>query len=119
MTRPELRALLTLTVMLFLSACAGVSFERVPVNACPPWPVAGPAVAGELARLPSGDYPHTWEWLARLDKLRQQLDMTRDGRFRQGAGAGDAGARGADSGAEALPAATGGSGAGPDMQGMR
>lgn len=36
--------------------------------------VAGAAVAQELDYLPEQDFPALWEWLARLEKLRDQLN---------------------------------------------
>ena len=58
------RLLLTLSV----TACAKARCD------CPPWPVAGAAVAQELDYLPEKDFPALWEWLARLEKLRDQLN---------------------------------------------
>lgn len=53
---------------LSLSACAAVG------SSCPAWPVAGPEVADEMERLPEDQFPATWEWLGRLDVLRDQLE---------------------------------------------
>jgi hypothetical protein len=55
-----------------LASCASA-----PPPPCPPWPVAGPAVASELVRLPEAQYPATWGWIARLDVLRDQLEICR------------------------------------------
>jgi len=69
---------LTLLAMSFLSACVtAVSDAPAAAQACPAWPKAGPQVAGELERLGEDDFPAFWEWMARLDKLRDQLETTR------------------------------------------
>ncbi len=58
---------LMLAVMLCLSSCTTTSF-----NYCPAFPVGGKAVALELEK--AGELPNTWEWIGRLDKLRQELE---------------------------------------------
>ena len=63
-----LRAL-PFALVLAMTACAGASS----INQCPPWPVAGPNVAAELETIPFEGYEHFWNWMARLDKLRDQL----------------------------------------------
>ncbi len=40
---------------------------------CPVYPIAGEKVAKELENIP--DLTHTFEWLARLNKLRQELQL--------------------------------------------
>ncbi|MBQ8482396.1 MAG: hypothetical protein IJ218_01640 [Alphaproteobacteria bacterium] len=42
---------------------------------CPVYPVAGKAVADELENASIDDYPATWEWIGRIDKLRQELEI--------------------------------------------
>lgn len=59
---------LMLLPILFVNACARARCDF------PPWPIAGAAVAQELDYLPEKDFPALWEWLARLDKLRDQLN---------------------------------------------
>ena len=59
---------LMLLLMLFVNGCAKARCD------CPPWPIAGAAVAQELDYLPEKEFPALWEWLARLDKLRDQLN---------------------------------------------
>jgi len=43
---------------------------------CPPYPVAGNAVADEIEdrMFPAENYPAFWGWLNRLDVLREQLE---------------------------------------------
>ncbi len=55
---------------LCLSSCAAADYKL-----CPVYPVAGPAVASELEKLPAQRYAATWEWIGRIDKLRQQLEL--------------------------------------------
>ncbi len=60
------------TLAVSLSACGSAAFEA---DSCPTWPAAGPAVAEEMeagAMLPDR-FPAFWEWMGRLDKLRDQL----------------------------------------------
>lgn len=61
---------LTLGAMLCLSSCAVETYSF-----CPVYPPAGPNVALELERLTAEDYPYTWEWIGRIDKLRQELQI--------------------------------------------
>ncbi|MBQ9732070.1 MAG: hypothetical protein IJV97_03170 [Alphaproteobacteria bacterium] len=56
--------------MLCLSSCTQKNY-----NYCPIYPIAGSNVANELQRLNYQDYPYTWEWIGRIDKLRQELDI--------------------------------------------
>ena len=49
-----------------LSSCAAENYDY-----CPVWPVAGPKVAAEIQNLEGDAF---WEWLARLNKLRLQLE---------------------------------------------
>lgn len=44
-------------------------------NNCPTYPVAGEKVAKELGDLPYVGYENTWEWIGRIDKLRQELEL--------------------------------------------
>lgn len=44
---------------------------------CPAWPVAGQAVADELAAVDPAELAATWEWIGRLDVLRRQLEECR------------------------------------------
>lgn len=61
----------TILVMFLLLGCTQVSY-----NNCPVYPVAGEKVAKELES--AGDLPNTWEWIGRVDKLRQELDLCKN-----------------------------------------
>lgn len=63
-------------VALILSAM-GCSHQCVTVNYefCPVYPVAGLPVAQELEKVSAEEYPNTWEWIGRIDKLRQELEI--------------------------------------------
>jgi hypothetical protein len=70
---PRSPLVLALTAMLLSTGCATGASDVPRLSVCPPWPVAGPAVAAELGRLPEAEYPATWEWVGRLAVLRDQL----------------------------------------------
>ncbi len=53
-----------------LSSCAAANYEA----ACPVYPVAGKEVAREIENITGGAF---WEWLARINKLRQELELCR------------------------------------------
>jgi len=57
---------------IFLTGCGAAVFEP---GTCPTWPEAGPLVAEEIERgmLPADRFPAFWEWMGRVDKLRDQL----------------------------------------------
>lgn len=46
-------------------------------NNCPAYPVGGQAVGKELEKVPYNGYENFWEWLGRIDKLRQELELCR------------------------------------------
>ena len=50
--------------------CAKTNYEF-----CPLYPAAGPDVAKELEQADYNNFPRFWEWLGRIDKLRQELDL--------------------------------------------
>ena len=54
-----------------LNSCARVNCE--PVN-LPQFPHAGAKVAAEAENLSAEEFPNMWEWFARLNKLRQELE---------------------------------------------
>ena len=56
-----------LIVMIYLNSCTITSYEY-----CPLYPIAGEKVADEIKDI-EGKY--FWEWVGRIDKLRQQLDL--------------------------------------------
>ena len=65
---PKLQHALILLLLLCVTGCA-----REICNT-PPWPIAGQTVAAELDFLPPTEFPALYEWLARLEKLRDQLE---------------------------------------------
>ncbi len=60
--------------MLLLMSLLGCSC-KTNYNHCPLYPVGGKKVGQELSRLNSFEYPNTFEWLARINKLRQELEL--------------------------------------------
>lgn len=58
--------------LLYLPSCTVTGYSR-----CPAYPLAGEKVAAELEHASYQDYPYTWEWLGRIDKLRQELELCR------------------------------------------
>lgn len=68
--QPQFMPSLTLSAMLCLSSCVAENYSF-----CPVYPLAGPSVAAELEHLAAEDYPDTWEWIGRIDKLRQELEI--------------------------------------------
>ena len=61
---------LTLAALSCLSSCTTVNSDY-----CPVWPPAGLAVAAELEKAGYSEFPNTWEWIGRLNKLRQELEL--------------------------------------------
>ena len=70
--RPIFIRVPTLLVLSFLSSCAAASYDY-----CPRYPVAGPQVATELEKIPDGSLSAFWEWIGRINKLRQELELCR------------------------------------------
>lgn len=58
-----------LLAMICLSSCAATNY-----NYCAKYPIAGEKVEKELKNLPYQGYENFWEWLARINKLRQELE---------------------------------------------
>ena len=56
-----------------LTSCAAANYE----TSCPVYPVAGKEVAREIENITGAAF---WEWLARINKLRQELELCRQGR---------------------------------------
>lgn len=57
---------------LYLSSCTTANYDN-----CPRWPVAGEKVAQELEKADYSEFPNTWEWIGRLNKLREELELCR------------------------------------------
>ncbi len=62
---------LTLVATIYLSSCAAANYR----GSCPIYPIAGPNVAAELEKTSYEQAPALWEWLGRIDKLRQELEI--------------------------------------------
>lgn len=62
-----------LVVLICLSSCAQVDYSP----SCPVYPVAGAKVGAELEKAGYSEFPNTWEWIGRIDKLRQELEVCR------------------------------------------
>ena len=60
--------------MLLALSCL-VSCKTINYSNCPTYPIAGPTVATELKTLDPARYPATWEWIARINKLRGELEL--------------------------------------------
>lgn len=60
-----------LLAMSLLNSCATVNCEP---EITPLFPYAGAKVATEMENLSAEDFPNLWEWIARLNKLRQELE---------------------------------------------
>lgn len=58
--------------MLCLNSCAP---ENCEISSVAAYPTAGPKVAAELEKLSFEEYKNTWEWIARINKLRQELEV--------------------------------------------
>ncbi|MBO4294719.1 MAG: hypothetical protein J5896_04670 [Alphaproteobacteria bacterium] len=54
-----------------LSACSC----KINYDNCPVYPKGGKKVGEELNKLSYSEYPNLWEWLARVNKLKQELDL--------------------------------------------
>ena len=63
-----------LIVINSLSSCKQISY-----NNCPLYPVAGKQVAVELSQ--AGNLPYTWEWIGRINKLRQELELCKNNKI--------------------------------------
>ncbi len=55
----------------FLSGCVKGNYSSVP----PTFPKAGEKVATELEQIPYEGFEDTWDWIGRLDKLSQELEI--------------------------------------------
>lgn len=61
-----------LLALIFLSSCAQANCE---FYSLPAFPKAGVKVADELENLSFENYPNLWEWIARLNKMRKELEI--------------------------------------------
>lgn len=61
-----------LAALICLNSCTTANYSN-----CPEYPVAGQKVADELKNAPYDEYPNTWEWIGRINKLRQELELCR------------------------------------------
>ncbi len=66
-------------VMLCLSSCKTISSEYT--FPCPVYPIAGEKVAQELKKADYASFPYTWEWIGRINKLRQELELCQGSKF--------------------------------------
>nr|DAH27397.1 MAG TPA: PalH/RIM21 [Bacteriophage sp.] len=66
-------AVLTQSVIACSHQCVTVHYDF-----CPVYPIAGASVAAELENLTADEYPNTWEWIGRIDKLRQELELCKE-----------------------------------------
>lgn len=53
-----------------LNSCTTANYDN-----CPVYPAAGEKVAQELEKASYSEFPNMWEWLGRINKLRQELEM--------------------------------------------
>ena len=60
--------------MMSLSACSC----KINYDVCPTYPKGGKMVGMELSRLNGAEYPALFEWLARINKLRQELELCKN-----------------------------------------
>lgn len=68
------RLRLPLSLMLLVMSLSGCSTPAY-YSSCPVYPAGGEKVGKELATIPYEGYQATWEWLGRIDKLRQELEL--------------------------------------------
>lgn len=59
-----------LTVVNCLSSCTATNY-----NFCPQYPIAGLKTAIELEQIEYESAPYFWEWMGRINKLRQELEI--------------------------------------------
>lgn len=65
----KLTRVLMLLSLSCLSSCAAANYDPI---VCPVYPVAGKKVAAEIEKITGEAF---WEWLARINKLRQELEL--------------------------------------------
>lgn len=59
-------------MLLAVSCCRS---SKTTLCNCPIYPIGGRAVGQELSNLNYSEYPNTWEWIGRINKLRQELEI--------------------------------------------
>lgn len=69
--KSQLFILLVILLVILLSSCS----RTINSSLCPTFPIGGKKVAEELKNVPYEGYEDTWEWIARLYKLKQELDL--------------------------------------------
>lgn len=57
----------------YLISCTTINYEQ-----CPEYPIAGPKVALELEKATYSEFPNTWEWLGRINKLKEELNLCKN-----------------------------------------
>lgn len=67
------------TARLILVASMLWSCSSVEYSECPTYPIGGKEVGVELEKVPYQGFEHFWEWVARLNKLRQTLALCKKG----------------------------------------
>ena len=71
--KPKYMLNLMLIKILCLNSCTTIDY-----NTCPEYPIAGEKVAQELSLIPTNELEHTWEWIGRINKLRQELNLCKN-----------------------------------------
>lgn len=67
----KLKYILSLMLLvLSLSSCSTTTSYS-----CSVFPVGGAEVGKEIEKIPYEGYEHFWEWLGRLQKLKEELDI--------------------------------------------
>ena len=66
-------ASLILSAQLCLSSCVRESYDF-----CPMYPIAGKKVAEELEKAELAEAANFWEWMGRVNKLREELELCRN-----------------------------------------
>lgn len=71
LNKKSLRFILSLIFLAtLLWSCSATTYSN-----CPIYPIGGQKVAEELQNVPYQGYENFWHWVARLDKLRQELEL--------------------------------------------
>ncbi len=65
------------TASLILTASMLWSCSSITYSECPVFPKGGESVGKELENVPYQNFENFWEWIGRLDKLRQELELCR------------------------------------------